>query len=118
MYYINGLKIPVPIEWSTTRQSVTTSNSGKVTLDGRMHNSIIRTRDVITVKFGMLTDAEAALLDTLLFAGNVIMASYPDRTPSGGNSKKFIVGAVSAAVKIIKDNATYWTGYAVTLTEV
>lgn len=117
IFKINGVRIPTPIKWDMSQENVVTAYSGKATLDGKLHNSVIRTRDTIKVSFGVLRPDELTLLQELI-SGNTVKVNYPAANKSGYEEKEYIVGSRSfPMLKIIKGR-TYWQGLDFTLTEV
>ena len=100
-FMMNGLDIPAPVKWSVVDQPVTTAYSGKQTLDGKLHNSVIRHRRVITCQYGFLGSDEVNLLrDLPLSMGKL------DREFLSDNSKdeegQTILRYLIAMAKVIK----------------
>ena len=117
-FYIDGHPIPTPSQWDPTITNVVTSYSGQTTLDGKQHNSVIRTRISYNVAFGTLKADEASLLDWLIDGKNTVTVTYPANTDTGAEQKTFIVGDRQRTLLRIHNGLEYWTGYAFTLTEV
>ena len=116
-FMINSTNIPAPVKWQVQEQQVTTAYSGKQTLDGKLHNSVIRTRRIITAQWGFLTGSTVALLRQL-FASNKVLVRFPEANEQGFEDVYFIPGQQTRPVKIIADGVTYWTNFQIKLTEV
>ena len=117
MFQINGVGIPAPISWQVVEQPVTTAYSGKATLDGRLHNSVIRKRKVITAKFGFMNGQELKKILELL-DDNTARFRFPDAAETGFFESSFIVNSITRPLKKIIDGESYWTGLQIKLTEV
>lgn len=116
-FYMGGQEIPAPIQWDITKENVVTQYSGKATLDGTLHNSVIRTRETIKVKFGLLDEDSFAYIDTLT-SGNVVNVMYHAPNRERRKQADYICGKKSAATRIIRDGKGYYSGFSFTLTEV
>ena len=116
-FMMNGLDIPAPVKWSVVDQPVTTAYSGKQTLDGKLHNSVIRHRRVITCQYGFLGIDEVSLLRDLL-KGNKVLLRFPEANDLGFDEAYFIPAQQTRPLKIVKDGVTYWNGMQFKLTEV
>lgn len=116
-FMINGIDIPTPVKWQVQEQAVTTAYSGKQTLDGRMHNSVIRSRKTITAQWGMLKGSDIALLRQI-FAGNNVLVHYPEANDLGFDEAHFIPGQQSRPIRIVTNGETYWKSFQIKLTEV
>ena len=116
-FMINGIEIPAPIKWQVQEQQVTTAYSGKQTLDGKMHNSVIRNRRIITAQWGFLKGADVALLRQLL-SGNNVLVRFPESNELGFDEVSFIPGQITRPIRIVMDGETYWKSFQVKLTEV
>ena len=116
-FKINDTVIPVPVKWQVQEQAVTTAYSGKQTLDGKLHNSVIRHRRVITAQWGMLKGAEVAVIRRLL-SGNIIKVRFPEANEEGFEEINVIPGQHTRPILVIVDGETYWKSLQVKLTEV
>ena len=116
-FKINDTAIPAPVKWQVQEQAVTTAYSGKQTLDGKLHNSVIRQRRVITVQWGLLKGADVALLRQLL-AGNSVLVRFPEANEEGFEEINVIPGQHTRPILVIVDGETYWKSFQVKLTEV
>lgn len=116
-FFIDGSPIPAPIKCQIVDQPVTTAYSGKQTLDGTMHNSVIRMRRVITLQFGLLSGDDVRALRTA-FAKNKVSLKYPEATTGGTETGDFIPGQATRPMKIVRNGMTYWSGMQIKLTEV
>lgn len=116
LFKINNTAIPTPISWDRKQNPIKTTYSGKATLDGTYHNSIVRWQNVITVRMPALTGAQISAIDTLLRSGNTISFTHP--TPAGSQvTKVYFVSAINDKLKRISGAAQLWSGYSFTLTE-
>lgn len=116
-FMINSVEIPAPVKWQVQDQQVTTAYSGKQTLDGKLHNSVIRHRRMITVQWGLLKGTDVALLRQLL-AGNSVLVRFPEANELGFDEVRFIPAQTSRPIKIVVNGETYWKSLQVKLTEV
>ena len=115
--YMGGQEVPAPIQWDITKENITTQYSGKATLDGTLHNSVIRTRETIKVSFGLLEEEMFEHIDSLT-SGNVVEVMYHAPNKDKRKQAKYICGKKSASTLIIKDGKVYYKGLSFTLTEV
>lgn len=116
-YMINDVLIKAPVSWKVTTKKVTTSYSGKATLDGTLHYSVIRTRDTIQAKWGLISATEKSKI-TELVSGNAVSVRYPESVSEGMVEKVFYVDNISAPLAKVINGITYWSGLTITLTEV
>lgn len=115
--YMGGQEIPTPIQWDIVKENVTTQYSGKATLDGTLHNSVIRTRETITVRFGLLDEDSYAFIDALT-SGNVVNVMYHAPNRAKRKQADYICGRKNAATRIFRNGKGFYTGFSFTLTEV
>ncbi len=115
--YMGGREIPAPIQWDITKENVTTQYSGKSTLDGTMHNSVIRTRETIKASFGLLDEDAFEYIDNLT-SGNVVEVMYHAPNKEKRKKANYICGRKSATTLVFKDGKGYYKGLSFTLTEV
>lgn len=116
-FMINSIDIPAPVKWQVQEQQVTTAYSGKQTLDGKMHNSVIRIRRIVTAQWGLLKGADVALLRQLL-SGNNVLVRFPEATELGFDEVSFIPGQITRPIRTVIDGETYWKSFQAKLTEV
>lgn len=116
-FRINGIDIPAPVKWQVIDQPVTTAYSGKQTLDGKMHNSVIRYRRVITCQFGLLDLDTVNLLRNML-SNNTILFRFPEANDIGFDEARFIPQQQTRPLKNVKNGLSYWSGMQFKLTEV
>lgn len=116
-FYMGGQEIPAPLQWNIAKENVVTQYSGKPTLDGTLHNSVIRTRETIKVKFGLLDEDTFTYIDTLT-SGNLVNVMYHAPNRDKRKQANYICGKKSTATRIIRNGKAYYTDLSFTLTEV
>lgn len=114
-FRIDGVEIPTPTSYSPSIEDLSTEETGRLALDGKMYKDVVAVKDSYKCEWARLSWQDTATLMNAIDGKSKFNFTHADpRVPNQWITGEFYVGARSNSALDLSDPKRSWTGLSLT----
>ena len=115
-FRIDGVPIPTPTEYTPSIEDLSSEETGRLALTGKMYKDVVAVKDSYKCKWARLSWADTATIMNAIDGKREFDFTHADpRVPNQWITSKFYVGQRQNSALDLSDPNRRWTGLSLTL---